>query len=219
MSSLNTVKTKKMSFNQICFQNYFPKLCHLNFPSNISGNDFLSTQKCQLRVPQKIINPNNWKKLREWTRQSYKEKRGRKTSEGWPFFGQNFPLGLPQRLWGKKRLLDQKFPQNSRVVLWLSPLSCSKVVFSFLGSLCLIVWYSKKILVGKQEELKEPTTPSPPQKCVCIYIYAVESKVCPRFGLFWVKHLAKVETKSVQYLFCLSSPNFIVLFGYLKNYK
>ena len=33
------------------------------------------------------------------------------------------------------------------------------------------------------------------QMPLLIYIYAIESKICPRLGLFWVKNLAKVESK------------------------
>ena len=51
-----------------------------------------------------------------------------------------------------------------------------------------------------------------------IYIYAVESKLGPKFGFFWVKTWSKVASKlGPRFFFCLFFPKFIVFFGYLKK--
>ena len=56
-------------------------------------------------------------------------------------------------------------------------------------------------------------------KLLYIYIYAVESKLGPRFGVFWVKTRSKVASKlGPRFFFLLVFfPSFIVFLGYLKN--
>ena len=103
-----TVKTRKMSFSQKHCQNYFPKHVILNFVKKNPREFILSQLRDVNSGAQKNINLKNFEatppsskqrlKLREWTRQNYKEKTWAEKYQR----GQNFALGLPQRLWGKK---------------------------------------------------------------------------------------------------------------------
>ena len=115
----------------------------------------ISTQRYQLGAPQKastlrILRPTppplhqQRETLREWTRQTYGEKRGRKMSEGFclPFFSNSGE---------KKGHLTKNFPP--KMASSFVPL---QVLLSSLGSLCMI---QQKHLVGKQKELKSSTPP------------------------------------------------------------
>ena len=51
---------------------------------------------------------------------------------------------------------------------------------------------------------------------IYIYIYAVESKLGPRFGFFWVKTWSKVGSKLGPRFFWLVLPSFIVFWSMFK---
>ena len=55
------------------------------------------------------------------------------------------------------------------------------------------------------------------ERYMCVYIYVVGSKICPRFGLFCVKNLAKVESRICPIFVFAFCPQFYSVWGYLKN--
>ena len=103
------LKPPKMSFNQNIVQNQFPKMSS-QFPVKIPRNYFdTSTQRCQLGALKK----HNFEEFQANSPFATKRGKNLKDVRGVASFWQNFPLGIPQGLWGKKGCL-------TKVLFWLS---------------------------------------------------------------------------------------------------
>ena len=155
-----------------------------------------------------------------WTRQNYKEEMGQKNVRGVAFFCQNFCPGPPPATLGERRLFDQNISQN---------FPCCTLVFSFVLlqrvfcpgltlSDCLI---QQKYLVGKQEELKEPTPPTQNKHNIYIYkyiyIYCRVKKLVQDLGFYKLKTGPSYKLKTGPSFFCCFPQFYSVFWGIFRN--
>ena len=143
-----------LSFQQKFVQNYFPKICHLNFFSKFPRiNVYLNSAMSTWGLPKIYINLKNFKanpsplhqkekELREWTCQSYKEKKAERCQRGgllWPECPPLLPVTLGEKV----------------VWAFFPKLPCCTLAFSFVLLLGFFffffpgshsVWYSRNIL-------------------------------------------------------------------------